>query len=126
MILEMYPPERALTCATPIINGRHKGGKESRPVSRTGARAPIDIRLTEDGVGWRVDFDQGAGLSKWEYRELKRAVAQLRHSVRGVGRLTIAYDNEACCELAERLGFRRVQGGMNGYLYELEDAHAGY
>ena len=58
------------------------------------------------------------------YRALLRAARQLRHSVRGAGRMTIAYDNETCCKLAERLGLRRVQGGMNGYLYELEDPHA--
>ena len=84
--------------------------------------SPVDIRVSRGASGWLVDFDQGQGISPMEYRRLCGAVAQLRHSLRGTGRILLARDNEACIGLAKRLGFTRLSQGINGDIWELKDA----
>lgn len=71
-----------------------------------------------------IEFDQGEGLSFSDYRRLLRAVAQLRHSLRGSGRILLNAKAGRCRELAARLGFTRLSQGLNGEIWELKDAAA--
>lgn len=83
--------------------------------------APVDIFLTPVPGGYKIDYDQGAGLTLSEYKRLQQAIAQLRHSLRGRGHITIPVELTACQKLAERVGLERKGNGFNGVSYELPD-----
>ena len=85
---------------------------------------PVDAKLVPDEVGYRVEYDTKGNLSLSELRKLKRAAAQLRHSLQGPFWITIPYEYDACIKLAKKLGAEETQAGINGMLMVLEDPNA--
>lgn len=96
---------------------------DSDAVARPGdARfAPVDIFVTPVTGGYEIRYDQGDGLTLSEYKRLLTAIAQLRHSLRGAGFITIPRHLKACIKLARKTGFKFRGNSINGDRYMLPD-----
>ena len=81
----------------------------------------VDIFLTPTNVCWLISYDSKGKLTLSSYKALRQAVAQLRDTLRGPGRMVIDYENKICQRLAERLGLVKIHGGLQGWVYELPD-----